>query len=120
MLEASLQSAVQGKLTVEAAEKELAEVTRRRSELDGVVRNMKEPPESIVETNMSGISILRGEGLVDVLELSSEFGHRVTCYQITHKGMRLARSLRVASTTAVDGLIHAPGSVERLRVVWDG
>jgi len=66
----------------------------------------------------SDVDFLREEELLNGLKLASNNYHPVTCYQISEKGIEVARRVPRADKEAVHGLVYAPGTRDLLRVQW--
>ena len=66
----------------------------------------------------SDVDKLREEELLNGLKLSSNNYQPVTCYQISEKGMLLAKDVPRPDKEAVHNLVYSPGTRELLRVQW--
>ena len=66
----------------------------------------------------SDVDFLREEGLLNGLKLSSTTYQPVTCFQISAKGLKLARKVPKADRQAVSDMVDAPGTRDLLRVQW--
>lgn len=66
----------------------------------------------------SDVDFLREEELLNGLKLSSSNYQPVTCYQISEKGVDIAKNVPRADKEAVHELVYAPGTRELLRVQW--
>lgn len=66
----------------------------------------------------SDVDFLREEELLNGLKLASNNYQPVTCYQISEKGIELAKRVPRPDKEAVHDLVYAPGTRELLRVQW--
>ena len=68
----------------------------------------------------SDIELLREEGLVSALLVSSRSHRPVVLYQVSDKGQEILKSLARREKEAVNAFSHKPDSRELLTTSWDG
>jgi WD repeat-containing protein 35 len=66
----------------------------------------------------SDVDFLREEELLNGLKLASNNYQPVTCYQISERGIEVAKRVPRPDKEAVHDLVYAPGTRELLRVQW--
>jgi WD repeat-containing protein 35 len=73
---------------------------------------------NISQEGKSDIDFLREEELLNGLKLSSKDYQPVTCFQISEKGLEIAKRLPKSDKEAVHDVVYAPGTRDLLRVEW--
>jgi WD repeat-containing protein 35 len=66
----------------------------------------------------SDVDFLREEDLLNGLKLASNTYQPVTCYQISKKGLELAKKVPKADKEAIHEVVYVPKTRELLRVQW--